>query len=208
MVENMEKKLLLSLVILIVFVMLTGCLQSNQENGIKIDYQIFNSNNVVLPDYLVENLSYEDFYDITEMGKALAFQVEYPSNWKAEFNIESLGIFSVIFYPKDSNKDNLKSITLELMDSQPNITISKLKPNYLISFTDYTESEFNISDEIEVWKIIGTPQDYSQEYQNFKQGIAYMIYDNIEIYFIKTFFNDSDSKNMKIFNHMINSFKK
>ena len=204
----MENKRLIILISITIFVILPGCQESNQENGIKIDYQTFYSNNVTLPNALVENYPQEYVYDITGLGKALAFQLEYPSNWKAEYNMLGFGMFSVIFYPEYGELN--KSITFDLMVLQPNTTINKFKPKYLTTLTDYTESEFNISDKIDVWKIIGasSPQFYSKEYQNFNQGIAQILYDNSELYLTQTFFNDSDPKNMKIFDHMILSFKK
>ena len=149
----MENKRLIILISITIFVILPGCQESNQENGIKIDYQTFYSNNVTLPNALVENYPQEYVYDITGLGKALAFQLEYPSNWKAEYNMLGFGMFSVIFYPEYGELN--KSITFDLMVLQPNTTINKFKPKYLTTLTDYTESEFNISDKIDVWKIIG-----------------------------------------------------
>ena len=189
--------------------MLTGCLESNQENNIKIDYQTFYSDNIRLPDALAENLTQAGINEIVELGKALSFQIDYPINWKAEYNMLGIGQFAVIFYPENTENIYLKSITFDLILVQ-NTTINKIIPDFRIPFTDHTENFFDINGEIDVWKITGTPKptDYINEYHNFSQGVAHLLYDNIEHYLIQTFFNDSDQENMIIFDHMINSFGK
>jgi hypothetical protein len=206
----MKKKTIVPLISVIIFVILTGCLDSNQENNIKIHYQTFYSNNMRLPDALAENLTQAGINEIVELGKALSFQIDYPLEWEAEYNMVGIGIFSVIFYPENAENIYLKSVTFNLIIVHQNTTINKIKPQYHIPFTSYTEKIYNLNDEIDVWKITGTPKstDYTQEYLNYGQGVAHILYDNSEQYFIQTFFNDSDAKNMKIFDDMINSFSK
>ena len=128
----MEKKLLPISFLLVIFIMLSGCQESNQEDN--IDYQTFYSNNVNLPDALAENLTQEEINDIVQQGKALSFQLEYPSNWKAEYNMRGIGLFSVIFYPENAEDIYLKSIVFDLMSVQPDTTDEKLKLDFRILF--------------------------------------------------------------------------
>jgi len=204
----MEKKLLLIYCLLPIFIILSGCQESNQEDNIDINYQTFYSNNVRFPDALAENLTQEGINDIVQFGKGLSFQLEYPSNWKAEYNMRGFVFFSIIFYPENAEDIYLKSIIFDLMYVQPGTTEEKVKSDFHITYTDFTEKEFYLTEDIYVWKITGKREDTNQNYSNFNQGTAVIMYDNSEVYKMETFFNDSSSINMKIFDYMINSFEK
>lgn len=203
--KNMKSnklKLLLVLIFLCSFTLIPGCIE--ESNNINIDYQLFSSDNITIPQYLMENLSQQQIENISQLGESLAFQLEYPLNWKAEYNIG--GIFSIIFY---SELVPSKSIIIDLFQIYHyNITMKELKLDVHNYHINYTEEEFKLSEDINVWKIIGKYQEFNQEYQNFNQGTAYILYKNREVFHIYTFFSDSSPDNLEIFNHMVNSFNK
>jgi len=200
-IKNMKKKLLLISILLFSFILLPGC--NETSNNIDIDYQIFYSNNITIPDIMNETLSQGEIEEIIEFGKALALQLEYPLNWKSEYNAGGVGIFSIIFYPENTESVHSKSITFDLLFVYPrNITIEelKLKLNIQNPYTDYTEEVFDLNDDVYIWKLISGPQEASQ-------GTAYIVYKpEHEVYQMVITSDDSDSIYIEIFNHMINSF--
>lgn len=201
----MEKKVVISLILISIFIMLAGC----QEDNTKIDYQTFYSNDVSILQGLDENLTKENIDDIAHLGEALAFQLQYPLNWETEYNLFSNGLFSVIFFPEKAESNYSKSITVDLIFVQPNTTIPKMKSLFHNTYIESTETEFNLNEDLYVWKITGKREDtIDEEYNDFNQGTAFIMYNKSEIYKIETFFKDSESSNMKIFNNMINSFDK
>lgn len=201
----MEKKVVISLILM--FIMLAGCQESNDNT--KIDYQTFYSNDVSILQGLDENLTTEDIDEIAHLGEALSFKLKYPLNWESEYNLFGIGLFSVIFFPEKAESNYSKSITVDLIYVQQNTTIPKMKSLFHNTYTESTEKEFNLNEDLYVWKITGKREDIiDEEYSDFNQGTALIRYNKSEIYKIETFFKDSESSNMKIFDNMINSFDK
>lgn len=204
----MENKKILSLLITILFIFVAGCQESNDT--IKIDYQTFYSNDASILQSLDENLTMEEINEIAQLGEALAFQLEYPIKWESEYNIFGTGLFSVIFFTEKAEYNYSKSITVDLLYVQPNTTIHEMKLQFHNTYTsESTEKEFDLNEDMYVWKITGKREDIlDEEYNNFNQGTALIRYNKREVYKIETFFKDSESSNMKIFDNMINSFGK
>jgi len=200
----MKKLIPIIIILLFIINLFSGC---TQQNGLKINYQIFNSGNISFSEDALEQLSQEAIDEIKQFGKDLAFEVEYPEDWKSEYYLGGIGDLSIIFYPENTELD--KSITINLIHvyDEP-ITTSQLKTEFHYKYVDYTEEEIQVNNDLFVWKIIGKNQFLDQKYQNFDQGSAFILYKNTEVYQMDTFFNDSDSTNLKIFNHMAISFSK
>ena len=200
----MKKLIAIIIILLFIINLFSGC---TQQNGLKINYQIFNSGNISFSEDALEQLLQEAIDEIKQFGKDLAFEVEYPEDWKSEYDLGGIGDLPIIFYPENTELD--KSITINLLHvyDEP-IPTSQLKTEFPHKYVDYTEEEIQVNNNLFVWKIIGKNQFLGQKYQNFDQGTAFILYKNTEAYQMDTFFNDSDSTNLEIFNHMAISFSK
>jgi hypothetical protein len=196
--KNMKKELLLTSIILL-SLLLSGCTQPFSTTN----YQTFHSNNINIPDIMNETLPQEKIEEFIEYGKALNFTLEYPENWKSEYNIDGGELFSIIFYPKGTETVQSKSIVIDLVHIYTrNITIEELKTDFRNPYGTSSEEDFSINQNIDVWKIISGPQEESQ-------GTAYILYKpENEVYRIVIRFDDSDSNNIEIFEHMVKSFNR
>ena len=200
----MKKLIPILLILTITISLFAGC---TRQNGVKINYQTFNSGNISFSAEDEELLPQEEIDFIIQLGKDLGFEVEYPEDWKSEYYILGIGDLSIIFYPENTELD--KSITIDLLTaSHEPITTSQLKTEFRHHYVNYTEEEVQVNNDLFVWKIIGENQFLDQKYQNFDKGTAFILYNNTQVYQMNTFFKDSDSTNLKIFNHMAISFSK
>ena len=200
----MKKLISITFILILIITLFSGC---TQQNGVKIIYQTFYSNDISFSATALEQLSQNDIEFIIETGKILAFEVEYPADWKSEYNMGGITDFSIIFYPENIELEKSISINLLTVFPEP-IPTPQLRAEFRHNYVDYTEEEVQVNNDLYVWKIIGINQDLAQIYQNFVQGTAFILYNFTETYQMNTFFKDSDSINFQIFNHMTKSFSK
>lgn len=203
---SMKKLIPILLILTITISLFSGC---TQQNGVKINYQTFYSGNINFSSEDEELLSQEEIDIIIQLGKDLAFEVEYPLDWQSEYNLDCCGEFSIRFYPENTDWRNSTYIRFEriLMYPEP-ITKEKLKLEFFNTFTDFTEENIQLSNNIFIWQIIGKSPEVGPQRQNFSQAIAYILYNNVEVYHMVSYFSDSNSTNIQIFNHMARSFNK
>jgi hypothetical protein len=189
------------------FIILSGCQESNNGND-TTNYKTFYSNDIMLPNAIMENLSNEEINDIIELGKALSFQIDYPSYWKVEYNPIGFGIFSIFFYPENADWKYSKYITFDLLLVQPDTSKEEMKIGLQNIYTDSSEKEIDLNADTYIWRITGKRLEGEPEHKDFNQASALILYNNSEVFQLQSFFNDSGKNNMKIFNNIMNSFNK
>jgi len=198
----MRQKKLLITVLFIVMTILTAAFfyQKQRENG----FITFHSNNIVVPADYQRNFP-GITKEIIQRGIKLSFQVEYPPKWKAENNLGGVGLFSAIFYPRKTELSKIKShITIDLLADSSGV-VTKLfnndKAQLKNELSNFSRKEFTLNKDTLVYKIIG-------KNKGIYQGIALIKYKDKELYRIVTFFSENNINNLKIFNHMVYSFRR